>query len=119
MLRLPPLVVTFGSRSIFFAINLWYSGARSIHSADIAAAAPFLRFLSERIGLRGAYGAILMVVIFAVPWYMLNRTAWGRHVYAVGDDKEAVEIAGRCVSPRCPTRSRMTGAQPPPCETVH
>ena len=25
---------------------------------------------------------------------MLNRTAWGRHVYAVGDDKDAAELAG-------------------------
>lgn len=25
---------------------------------------------------------------------MLNRTAWGRHVYAIGDDKEAAELSG-------------------------
>ena len=35
-----------------------------------------------------------MVVVFAVLWYMLNKTAWGRHVYAIGDDKEAAELAG-------------------------
>jgi fructose transport system permease protein len=26
--------------------------------------------------------------------YVLNNTAWGRHVYAVGDDPEAAELAG-------------------------
>ena len=26
-----------------------------------------------------------------VLWYVLNHTAWGRHVYAVGDDPEAAE----------------------------
>jgi fructose transport system permease protein len=35
-----------------------------------------------------------MVAIFAVLWYLLNRTAWGRHVYAIGDDKDAAELAG-------------------------
>ncbi len=35
-----------------------------------------------------------MIVVFAVLWYMLNKTPWGRHVYAVGDDKEAAELAG-------------------------
>jgi fructose transport system permease protein len=96
-LRLPPFIVTLGTWNIFFALNLWYSGAQSIRSQDIDAAAPFLKFFGERVGFLGAqltFGAILMVVIFGVLWYMLNRTAWGRHVYAVGDDKEAAELAG-------------------------
>jgi fructose transport system permease protein len=25
---------------------------------------------------------------------MLSQTAWGRHVYAVGDDPEAAELSG-------------------------
>ena len=33
-------------------------------------------------------------VLFVVLWYMLNKTAWGRHVYAIGDDIESAELAG-------------------------
>ena len=40
------------------------------------------------------YGVLLMVVLFAVLAYALRSTAWGRHVYAVGDDPEAAELAG-------------------------
>jgi fructose transport system permease protein len=29
-----------------------------------------------------------------VLWFILNNTAWGRHVYAVGDDPEAAELSG-------------------------
>jgi fructose transport system permease protein len=97
LLRLPPFIVTLGTWNIFFALNLWYSGAQSIRSQDIDAAAPLLKFFGERVGFLGAqftYGSFLMIVIFAVLWYLLNRTAWGRHVYAVGDDKEAAELAG-------------------------
>ncbi len=97
LLRLPPFIVTLGTWNIFFALNLWYSGAQSIRSQDIDAAASLLKFFGENVGFLGAqftYGSFLMIVIFAILWYMLNRTAWGRHVYAVGDDKEAAELAG-------------------------
>jgi fructose transport system permease protein len=96
-LRLPPFIVTLGTWNIFFSLNLWYSGAQSIRSQDIDAAAPFLKFFGERVGFLGAqftYGSFLMIAIFAVLWYLLNRTAWGRHVYAIGDDKDAAELAG-------------------------
>ncbi len=96
-LRLPPFIVTLGTWNIFFALNIWYSSAQSIRSQDIDKIAPLLKWFGERINIGGAvftYGAFLMLVLFAVLWYMLNRTAWGRHVYAVGDDREAAELSG-------------------------
>ena len=39
-------------------------------------------------------GVIFMVILFALLTYVLTHTAWGRHVYAVGDDPEAAELAG-------------------------
>ncbi len=96
-LRLPPFIVTLGTWSIFFALNLWYSGAQSIRSQDIDANAPLLKFFGERFGIFGAqftYGSVLMILIFVVLWYMLNHTPWGRHVYAIGDDKDAAELTG-------------------------
>jgi fructose transport system permease protein len=96
-LKLPPFIVTLGTWSIFFALNLWYSGAQSIRSQDIDSNAPLLKFFGERFGIGGAqftYGSILMILVFIVLWYLLNQTAWGRHVYAIGDDKEAAELTG-------------------------
>ena len=96
-LRLPPFIVTLGTWNVFFALNLWLSGAQSIRGQDIDRAAPLLKFFGESLSFGGArvtYGSILMIVVFAVLWFLLNKTAWGRHVYAVGDDKEAAELAG-------------------------
>ena len=95
--KLPPFIVTLGTWNIFFALNLWLSGAQSIRSQDIDAAAPLLKFFGNNIALGSArisYGSILMVVIFGGLWFLLNKTAWGRHVYAIGDDKEAAELSG-------------------------
>lgn len=96
-LRLPPFIVTLGAWSIYFAFDLWYSASETIRSQDIDAAAPLLKFFGERVGILGAqftYGSFLMIGIFAALWYILNWTPWGRAVYAVGDDKEAAELAG-------------------------
>lgn len=96
-IKLPPFIVTLGTWNIFFALNLWLSGAQSIRSQDIDAAAPFLKFFGTNIIIGSArltYGSVLMVVIFLVLWYVLNKTAWGRHVYMIGDDKESAELAG-------------------------
>ncbi|MDO5642300.1 MAG: ABC transporter permease [Paracoccus sp. (in: a-proteobacteria)] len=95
--RLPPFITTLGTWNVFYALVLYLSGAQSIRGADIDANAALLKFFGNAISVGGAqitYGSILMVLIFVVLWFMLNKTAWGRHVYAVGDDKEAAELAG-------------------------
>lgn len=95
--RLPPFIVTLGTWSIFFALNLWYSEAQTVRSQDVDAAAPLLKFFGQRVEVLGAQftlGSFLMLGMFGLFWYILNWTAWGRHVYAVGDDKEAAELAG-------------------------
>ncbi|MXU66440.1 ABC transporter permease [Oceanomicrobium pacificus] len=96
-IKLPPFIVTLGTWRIFLAIVYLYTGSQSIRSQDIDAAAPLLKFFGERVSIGGAvftYGVFLMLGIFALFWYILNRTAWGRHVYAVGDDREAADLAG-------------------------
>jgi len=40
------------------------------------------------------YGSIIMLLLFALFWYSLSKTAWGKHVYATGDDIEAARLAG-------------------------
>jgi fructose transport system permease protein len=96
-LRLPPFIATLGTWNVFFALNIWYSGSQSIRSQDIDRIAPALKLFGERVDIGGAvftYGSFLMIAIFVILWYVLNKTAWGRHVYAVGDDKEAAELSG-------------------------
>lgn len=96
-LKLPPFIVTLGTWSIFFALNLWYSSSETIRSQDIGDAAPFLQWLGIAIpvfGARFTTGSFFMLGLFGVFWYILNHTAFGRHIYAVGDDPEAAKLAG-------------------------
>lgn len=96
-IKLPPFITTLGTWSIFYALLLWLSGAQSIRGQDIDANAPFLKFFGASFDIAGAritLSSVLMIVVFIVLWYMLNKTAWGRHVYAIGDDKEAADLSG-------------------------
>jgi fructose transport system permease protein len=95
--RLPPFIVTLGTWNIFYALNLWYSHSETIRSQDVEATAPLLQFFGRALSIGGArltMGSIFMVLLFALFWYVLNRTAWGRHVHAVGDDAESARLAG-------------------------
>lgn len=96
-LRLPPFIVTLGTWSIFFALNLWYSASETIRSQDVAKAAPFLQWLGTPVDMFGArltFGSFFLLGLVAVVWYVLNRTAFGRHLYAVGDDPDAARLSG-------------------------
>jgi len=96
-LRLPPFIVTLGTWSIFGALNLLYSQSSTIRQQEIADAAPFLQFLGTRVQVGGApvtYGSIFMILLSILIWYILNRTAFGRHIYATGDDPDAARLAG-------------------------
>ncbi|GGE11436.1 ABC transporter permease [Aureimonas endophytica] len=95
--RLPPFIVTLGSWSVFGALNLWYSGSQTIRAQEVAASAPMLQWMGAAMQIGGARitaGTLLMLGLAAVVWYVLNSTAFGRHVYATGDDPEAATLAG-------------------------
>ncbi|WP_137136763.1 ABC transporter permease [Rhizobium sp. FKY42] len=95
--KLPPFIVTLGMWQIVLASNFLYSANETIRSQDLAASAPLLQLFGQSIQLGGAvftYGVIAMVLLVAGLWYVLNSTAWGRHLYAVGDDPDAAELAG-------------------------
>ena len=96
-MKLPPFIVTLGMWQIVLASNFLYSANETIRAQDISAQAPILQFFGQNLRLGGAvftYGVIAMVLLVALLWYVLNQTAWGRHVYAVGDDPDAAELAG-------------------------
>ncbi|MEX0311130.1 MAG: ABC transporter permease [Tateyamaria sp.] len=96
-MKLPPFIVTLGMWQIVLAANYLYSANETIRSQDIEAKAAFLQFLGTKINIGGAvftFGVLGMIALFVGLAYALRSTAWGRHVYAVGDDPEAAELSG-------------------------
>jgi fructose transport system permease protein len=95
--KLPPFIVTLGTWQILLASNFIYSANETIRSSDIAEKASALQFWGQAIqpgGVKVLYAVFLMIALIAIMAYVLRHTAWGRHVYAVGDDPDAAELAG-------------------------
>ena len=93
-LRLPPFIVTLGTLNVFIALNLWYSQSATIRGTDMP---DLLLWTGNTIAVgdtKITYGSLLMLGLFGVFAWVLKNTAWGRHVYAVGDDAEAARLAG-------------------------
>jgi fructose transport system permease protein len=96
-MKLPPFIVTLGTWNIVMATNFIYSANETIRDADVDVQAPLLHLfgLNFKVGTAVlTFGVIAMVVLVLFLWYVLNHTAWGRHVYAVGDDPEAAKLSG-------------------------
>jgi len=95
-LRLPPFIVTLGTLSIFFALNLYVSASTTISARDMP---DILSFAGTRIELpiiktAIPLSAIGMLVMYGIMAYVLRFTAWGRHIYATGDNPESARLTG-------------------------
>ncbi|EEW25168.1 ABC transporter permease [Rhodobacter ferrooxidans] len=96
-MKLPPFIATLGTWQILLASNFIFSANETIRSSDIEEKARALQFWGGSIqpgGVKILYAVFLMIVLVAIMSYVLRSTAWGRHVYATGDDPQAAELAG-------------------------
>ena len=91
-LALPPFIVTLGTMNITFALTQILSTAQTVTNLP-----PALTWLGTTVPLGGtnvAFGAILLLVLYAKAWWMLGQSAAGRHLYAVGGHVEAARLSG-------------------------
>jgi ribose transport system permease protein len=85
----PPFIVTLGAASVIQGIVFWYTD-----SATYGLPAPSFGTLGFE-----DYGPLPALVVLFLPVLVLgllvqNRTRFGRHLYAVGDDDQVAERTG-------------------------
>jgi fructose transport system permease protein len=96
-IALPSFIVTLGTFYIYQSLGNVYGKAQTVEAKDVGGLRGLLMFMSREIKLgsltinTGVVFALLLYIIFA---FILAKTAWGRHVYATGDDREAARLAG-------------------------
>ena len=92
--RLPPFIVTLGTLNIFAALTLLCATGRTIRDTELATGLAWLGETFTVFEVRVTTGVVVMLLMYALFAFILRYTAWGRHVYAVGDDAEAARLAG-------------------------
>ncbi len=91
---LPPFIVTLGTWSVFMGLTLIFFRARTIQGPEMPEE---MLFLGEGFPVGPffvTYGLLLMFAMYFVVAWALRNTAWGKHVYAVGDDPVAAQLSG-------------------------
>ncbi|MEP7289321.1 MAG: ABC transporter permease [Chloroflexota bacterium] len=89
-LRLPPFIVTLGTLNVAFALTL-------IYTVETVVAPTELAFFGQTFKIGGTtitYGTVAMLILFLVIWFILRETAFGRHIYAIGNNPEAARLTG-------------------------
>jgi ribose transport system permease protein len=83
-IRIPPFIVTLAMMLVVRGIAFKYTNAGTISNLP-----PLLSPLSRGLPMTAA-----MATVFALAWVALERTAFGRHVYAIGGNADAAWLSG-------------------------
>ena len=89
--RIQPFIVTLGMMIAARGLALAVTNEKSI---SVPASAADFTWLGQ-----GYIGPLpvpifILILIFAIGWLILNYTAFGRHVFALGDNDEAARLMG-------------------------
>jgi len=90
--RLPAFIVTLGTLNIAFALTHIYSQEQTVTGVPSLQTALGNTFTIG--GTDVTYGSVVTIGLFVLFVYLLSQTAWGKHVYAVGNNPEAARLTG-------------------------
>ena len=88
--RIVPFIATLAMFAGARGLALWMSDKTPISLLELA----FVREVGRGRVAGIPYAAIVFVAVTAGGWVLLNRTRYGRHVIAVGGNREAARMAG-------------------------
>ncbi len=87
--RIPSFIATLGVGSVLTAVIAWVSGSQQIVNLPTS----FTTLgTGQLFGI--TYPVYIMLIVSVLLWYLLERTALGRRIYATGGNPEAAALAG-------------------------
>ncbi|QRI66241.1 ABC transporter permease (plasmid) [Shinella sp. PSBB067] len=93
-IKLPPFIVTLGTLSIFYALSILTTDGLTTRGTALPPALTWTGSYFRLFDVNMSYGIPLMLGLYALVAYMLKNTAFGYHIYAVGNDVEASRLVG-------------------------
>ncbi len=88
-LALAPFIVTLGTMTFLRGLAYTLTEGRPIVSSSLS-----FKALGSGYFLGIPIPVYVMIVVYIAAWYALERTRFGRHVYAVGGNPTAARLAG-------------------------
>lgn len=91
---MPPIIVTLATMGIARGLALVYTGGYPISGLP-----NWMRFFGAGSILGVQTPIVVMIVLYLLAWMLLERTPFGRYVYAIGGNETATRLPGVRVSP--------------------
>ena len=91
--KIPPFIATLGMMTAARGLALIYTGGRPISQL-----APGFNWLGQGSIIGIPVPIWLLALCTAIIWVVLNRTRFGRHVYAIGGNEQAARVSGINIS---------------------
>ncbi len=89
--KVPPIIATLGTLSIYRGLVFFYSQGTWINSFELP---KNFKLLSKGTPLGIPNMVIIAILVAVIVYYFLNYTRTGRDIYAVGSNPEAAQFAG-------------------------
>jgi ribose/xylose/arabinose/galactoside ABC-type transport system permease subunit len=93
VIRLNPIITTLGMLYMAGGLALYFTDGKSIVGGDPTKLQGF-HFLAEGRIFQIPFVIILALVFLLLTHFLLRHTRFGNHIYALGGNEEAAEIAG-------------------------
>ena len=91
--KLQPMIVTLATMSIFRGATLVLTDGKSFPLGKLPGSEMFKAIGQGSVGFLPV-PVLLLIIVYAIMYYILNKTAFGRHVYAIGGNEEAARLSG-------------------------
>lgn len=93
--NLQPMIVTLATQSIFRGMTYIFTKGSPISLNMALADGKAYKWIGSGNILGGIpFPLVLVLSVYAISFYILTKTPFGRHVYAVGGNEEAARLSG-------------------------
>jgi rhamnose transport system permease protein len=89
--KVPPIIATLGTLSIYRGLVFFYSQGTWINSFELPES---FKLLSKGTPLGLPNMVVIAILVAILVYYFLNYTRTGRDIFAVGSNPEAAKLAG-------------------------
>jgi ribose transport system permease protein len=89
--KLQAFITTLVSMTVFRGLTLVFTGGRPIGTGRTSS---LFAYIGNGYVLGIPFPIVLMIVLFACTYYLLNHMRFGRYIYAIGGNEDAARRAG-------------------------
>jgi ribose/xylose/arabinose/galactoside ABC-type transport system permease subunit len=83
------LLITLGSMTAIRGVGFLITGGRPVWGMD-----PSYKWLGAGFILGIPVPIIIMLIVYAIGWFIMSQTTFGRYIYSTGGNLEAAKLSG-------------------------